>query len=105
MALPRPASPRALVQDLRAFARQRSRHQWIAALFAIAMPVVIVVGFYFDSKTNIMPGEQIIYAESWSANRTDAEIKAQQKIDQQRRAEAEKARQEDFKKLEKRFGL
>ena len=105
MPLPRPASPRALWSDLRAFAQQRTRHQMIAACFAIAMPIVIVVGFYFDGKTNIMPGEQLIYVENWPANRSDEEIKAQQKIDQERKEKALAERQRQYKKLEKRLGM
>ena len=105
MPLPRPASPRALWADLRAFTKQRSRAQWVAAFFAIVMPVVIVVGFYYDAQTNILPGEQIVYVENWPANRTDAEIKAQQKIDQAEKEKAQKARQERFKRLEDRLGI
>ena len=105
MPLPRPSSPRVLWADLRAFARQRTHHQWIAAFFAVVMPVVIVIGFYYDAQTNILPGEQIIYAESWPTNRTDEEIIAQQKIDQARKEQAQKARQEQFKRLEKRLGM
>ena len=70
MPLPRPASPRALWSDLRAFAGERSGVKWIAAVFAILMPVVIVVGFIVDARTNVLPGEQVIYAECWCANRT-----------------------------------
>ena len=105
MALPRPASPRALIADIRAFAQQRSRVQWIAALIAMLMPIVIVYGFVRDAKTNIAPGEQIMFVESWSANRTDAEIKADQ-IKRQRETEAQKAeRQRQFKELERKFGM
>ena len=105
MPLPRPSSPRALWADLRAFARQRSRHQWIAAFFALVMPIIIVVGFYYDAQTNILPGEQIVYVENWPANRTDEQIIAQQRIDQAKREEAQKARQEQFKRLEERLGI
>lgn len=105
MALPRPASPRTLWSDTRSFLRQRSRHQMIAAFFAVVMPLTIVVGFYFDAQTNIMPGEQIVYAENWPATRTDAEIIAQQKIDQERRDKALAERQRQFKELEKRLGM
>jgi hypothetical protein len=105
MSLPRPASPRALWSDLRAFALQRSRHQMIAAFFAVVMPVVIVVGFYFDAQTNIMPGEQVIYVDNWPANRTDEEIVAQQKIDQERKDKALAERQRQYKQLEKRLGM
>ena len=105
MSLPRPSSPRALIADFRAFARERSRHQWIAAILAVVMPIVIVIAFYTDAKTNIAPGEQVIYVDSWSAKRTDAEIVAAQK----EREDAERAqaaeRQRQFKELEKRFGV
>jgi len=105
MALPRPASPRALWADARSFFRQRSRHQVIAACLAVAMPIIIVVGFYFDGKTNLTLGEQIVYVENWPATRTDAEIKAQQKIDQARKEQEQAERQRQFKELEKRLGM
>jgi hypothetical protein len=105
MPLPRPASPRVLWADLRAFARERSRHQWVAALFAIAMPIVIVVGFIVDARTNIAPGEQLIYVDSWSANRTDAEIKAAQAKREEERQAIAAERQRQFKELEERLGI
>lgn len=100
MPLPRPASPRALWADLRAFASERRPHQWIAAGLALAMPVAIVILFVLDGRTNILPGPQLIYVESWPANRSDEEIKAQQKIDQAARDKAMKERQEQFKRLD-----
>jgi len=105
MSLPRPASPRVLWADLRAFAKERSKAQWIAAVLAIVMPGVILVGFYYDAQTNIAPGEQLIYVESWSANRTDAEIIAAQK-ERQAQADAIAAeRQRQFKELERQLGI
>lgn len=105
MALPRPASPRALVADLKSFARERSRIQWVAAAVAVAMPAVIIAGFIKDAKTNIAPGEQIIFVESWNANRTDVEIKAAQKTREQQREAAAAERQRQFKELERKFGM
>jgi hypothetical protein len=108
MPLPRPASPRALWADVRAFTSERRPHQWVAMALAVAMPVAIVVTFYLDGKTNIMPGPQLIYVESWPANRSDEEIKAQQKIDQAARDKANKERQAQFKRLDdklERLGL
>ncbi len=105
MPLPRPASPRVLLSDLRAFAAERSRHQWIALLLAIAMPATIIYIFYVDGKTNIAPGEQIIYVETWSGNRTDAEIRAAQQERQKQREAALAERQRQFKELEKRLGI
>jgi Mg2+/Co2+ transporter CorB len=105
MPLPRPASPRTLWADLRAFTREGGRHKWIAAFFAIVMPIVIVIGFIVDSRTNIMPGEQVIYAESWSANRTDEEIRAAQEEREKERQAIAAERQRQFKELEKKFGI
>lgn len=105
MALPRPASPKALIADLRAFLQQRSRHQVVAAVLAIAMPIIIVIGFIVDSRTNIDPGEQLIYAESWRADRSDAEIIARQKTDQAAKDARIAERQRQFKEIERKFGM
>jgi hypothetical protein len=101
MPLPRPSGPRALFADIRAFTATRSKIQWAAATLAIVMPIAIIILFITDGNTNIAPGPQIIYAESWSANRTDAEIIADQKKDQAAREAAQKERQRQFQKLEK----
>ena len=69
------------------------------------MPVVIIAGFIKDAKTNIAPGEQIIFVESWSGNRTDAEIKADQAKRQTEKEAQQAERQRQFKELEKRFGM
>jgi hypothetical protein len=101
MPLPRPSSPKALIADLKAFASQRSPHHWIAAALAILMPLALVALFIKDGKTNIAPGPQLIYAESWSSNRTDEEIKADQVKHQAEREAKQKERQRQFKELEK----
>jgi len=105
MPLPRPSSPRVLWEDLRAFARERPRHQWIAGTAAVLMPLIILFGFYKDGQTNIAPGEQIVYAESWTGTRTDEEIKAAQAERQKQREALQAERQRQFKELERRFGI
>lgn len=100
MPLPRPASPRVLWADMRAFWRQRPRHQWVAALLAVTIPVGIIVVFYLDTQTNIMPGEQLIYVESWPATRSDDEIRVKQKADLERREQFERDRREQFQRLD-----
>ena len=102
---PRPASPRAAFIDLRNFMRQRSREQVIGAALAVLVTAIIVIEFLVDSKINTAPPPQIIYVEQWNANRTDAEIIAQQKKDQAEREAALKARQEQFQKLENQLGM
>ena len=103
MPLPRPASPRALWADLRAFAGERRPHQWIAAALAVAMPIAIVIIFAIDGRTNIAPGAQIIYVENWRADRTDAEIIAEQKVDSARRKAAMEERQRQWQKIDKKL--
>ena len=108
MPLPRPASPRALWADIRAFTSERRPHQWMGIAVAVIMPIAIIVLFITDGHTNIMPGRQIQYVDSWPATRTDAEIIADQKKDQAEREKAKKARQAEYKKLDdqlERIGL
>jgi hypothetical protein len=100
MPLPRPASPRALWADVRAFTSERRPHQWAAASLALLMPLALIVLFVIDGHTNIQPKSEIIFVESWPANRTDAQIKADQKKDQAERDKARKARQEEFQRLD-----
>ena len=102
---PRPVGPRAAFNDLRAFMRQRSREQVIGAALAILVTLIIVIEFLVDSKINTAPPPQVVYAESWSLNRTDAEIVAQQKVDQAKREAAAKEKQRQFQKLEKQLGM
>src|SRR5215213_2015564 len=102
---PRPVGPRAAFNDLRAFMRQRSREQVIRAALAILVTMIIVIEFLVDSKINTAPPPQVVYAESWSLNRTDAEIVAQQKVDQAKREAAAKEKQRQFQKLEKQLGM
>jgi hypothetical protein len=103
MPLPRPASPRALWADIRAFTSERRPHHWVALALALSIPLGIVFIFDLDGRTNIAPGPQLIYVESWPASRTDEQIKAEQKIDQAARDKAKKERQEQFKRLDEKL--
>jgi len=108
MPLPRPATPRVLWNDLRAFWKDRPRHQWPALAVACAIPVAIVASFYLDSYTNILPREQVIYVDSWPADRTDEQIRAKQEADlaDLRRRQAERQRQ--LKRIDdglRRYGI
>lgn len=102
---PKPVGPRAALADLLAFLRQRSREQVIAALLAVLVTTIIVIEFLVDSNINTAPPPQVVYADSWSLNRTDAEIVAQQRIDQARKDAAAREKQRQFQKLEKQFGI
>ena len=85
--------------------RQRSREQRIGAALSILVTTIIVIVFFVDSQINTAPPPQIVYVESWSMNRTDAEIIEQQKKDQAERDAAIKERQRQFQALENKFGM
>lgn len=102
---PRPVSPRAAWADLRAFIRHREREHWIAAALAILVTMIIIIEFLVDSKINTAPPPSIVYVEQWRADRTDAEIQADQKKFQAEREAAQKERQRQFQKLEKQLGM
>ncbi len=106
MALPRPASPRALWADIKAFLFGGGNHRLLVALAAIAMPVIIIIGFYLDAKTNIEPkGLKIVYAQSWPADRTDGEIKKLQVIDQKKLDAQRLEKQRAYQRLAKQLGI
>ena len=102
---PKPVGPRAAFSDLRAFMRQRGREKVIGALLAVLVTTIIVIEFLVDSKINTAPPPTVVYANSWSVTRTDAEIVAQQKSDQAKRDAAAKEKQRQFQKLEKQLGM
>jgi hypothetical protein len=102
---PKPVGPRAALSDLFAFMRQRSREQVIGAALAVLVTTIIVIEFLVDSKINTAPPPRVVYAESWSLNRTDAEIVAEQKQDQAKRDAAAKEKRRQFQKLEKQLGM
>ncbi|MFC7536280.1 hypothetical protein ACFQPG_02750 [Sphingomonas sp. GCM10030256] len=103
--LPPTASPRAALADLRAFLSRRSREQAIAGALAFLITTIIIIVFLVDATINTAPPRQIIYTESWSADRTDAEIIAQQKKDQALREQARAARRAEYQKLQKQLGI
>ena len=103
---PKPANPRALWTDLRAYLADQGRFKLIGAVIAVGMTSLIVTGFIVESRSGVLPdGPQITYAADWSDSRSDAEIIAQQKIDQKalHAAQAEKRRQ--FQKVADALGI
>jgi hypothetical protein len=75
-------NPFRALADLRRFLRSRGRHE-VVFLFAALFVCFLIVGGFFLSSRIIKPYQPptIIYVQSWRADRTDAEIIAQQKID------------------------
>ena len=102
---PRPSSPLVALRDLAAFMRQRSREQVIGAMLAVLVTSIIVIEFLVDSEINTAPPEQVVEVELYPANRTDADIIADQKKDMADRKAAKLEQQRQFKQLANQFGM
>ena len=74
-------------------------------MLAVLSTMIIIIVFLVDPKVNTQPGEQIVYADSWPLNRTDAQIAADQKKDEAAMLAAKKEKQRQFQKLAKQFGI
>ena len=103
--LPPTQSPRAAFGDLAAFLRQRSREQVIGATLAILVTVIILILFFVDSKINTAPPATVVYVEDYPANRTDADIIADQKRDQAEKDARKAERMRQFQELQNQLGI
>jgi hypothetical protein len=90
------SGPRALWADLKLFWSTRTRVQWFAGALAILIPIGLGVAFWLDGRTNIAPGPQLMLVQSWSANRTEAETRANIEHAAAERARREAATRADF---------
>jgi hypothetical protein len=68
--------------DLRQYLAARQRHEIIFLFVALALAILIITGFAIGTRVErpYRPPD-IIYVQSWRADRSDADIVAQQKID------------------------
>lgn len=108
-------SPVRAYRDLRFFLAQRPPYEMGFLALAMVVTGFFVYGFVRDSNVAPAYKRDIIYVQQWRADRTDAEIRAQQKIDEpikQKRLAAERARAEEtramFRKMDNqmdRWGL
>ena len=106
MTLLRYFAPLRAFRDLRLFLSQRRKHEIVFLALSFAITWTIMFYMIHDSKIVKDNRPVIIYVQQWPANRTDAEIVAQQKKDapeQTRREEAEKKRQADNQAAWKRI--
>ena len=96
MALPRPVRPSAAFADLRAFFATRQKHQWGFAAASVFIPLYFVTLFVLEAETKVYKPPEIVWVQDYRGNRTDAQIKAQQVIDEKKR----KADAAELKRLE-----
>jgi len=100
-------SPLRGIRDLRLYLAQRRPFELGFLALSVVVTSAVVAGFAHDSHADRVYRKNIIYVEQWPASRSDAEITAQQKIDQviahKKQAELEKLqkeRQAEFKRLD-----
>ncbi|WCT72988.1 hypothetical protein PQ455_15310 [Sphingomonas naphthae] len=106
MALPPLSRPSTVIADLKQFFAGEHRHKLLVAAGAILMPALIVVMFIKDGNSGILSTRRTItYIQSWPATRTDAEIIAQQKIDQKIREQQQAEKRAAYQRLAKRLGI
>ncbi|MDB5679050.1 hypothetical protein [Sphingomonas bacterium] len=109
-------NPLRAVGDLRRYLASRGRHEIIFLFAALIICTLIVVGFVLGSHVEkLYKPPEIIYVQSWRADRTDAEIIAQQKIDMAQKkiqdakeAEFEAKKRAEYKRVSdqmKKFGI
>ncbi|MFD1105107.1 hypothetical protein [Sphingobium olei] len=103
---PRPVSPKSALGDFWSYFRQQRQHKWPLLGLSVALTWVIVWTFVIDANTNTMPTRnKIIYVESWDANRSDAAIILQQKIDFAKREAALVRQQQKMQGYADAFGI
>ena len=69
--------------DLRRYLASRGKHEIIFMFASLMVCIVLISAFIIgNAPDKIYRPPTIVYVQSWPANRTDAEIIAQQKIDQ-----------------------
>ena len=101
-------SPIRAYKDLRLFLSHREPHELYFLIAAMVITGFFIYAFAKDSYAERAYRPEIIYVQQWPANRTEAQILAQQKIDgpieAKRKAEikaARERRQAQFRKLDK----
>ncbi|KQN24736.1 hypothetical protein ASE86_00020 [Sphingomonas sp. Leaf33] len=71
-------SPIRAIQDLRLFLASRERYELAFLFLSIVLTTLLIAGFVKDSRVERPYKREIVYVENWRADRSDAEIKADQ---------------------------
>jgi len=99
MFLPKPRDVASSFSDLRTFVTTRERRDVLFAAIAVGITAFVIFAFWHDSR--VEPTQEIIFVQNWPANRTDAQIIADQKKDRIARDKAEAERRAGFQRMQK----
>ncbi len=93
------------LSDFWAYIREPRPHRWTSWGLAIALPLVIFYGF----SEHLIPYEKektkIIYFENWTANRSEAEIRADWIARAKETTRANAKRRAEFQRLAEGLGV
>jgi len=103
--LPRPVSPKSAFADLMDMLRGNRPHKWPVLALSVTLTAIIIWGFYLDSNPGIEKKKEIIYVESWMADRKDSDVIRQQKADLANYEAALETKQREFQSVADRFGI
>jgi hypothetical protein len=103
--LPRPVSPKNAFSDLLDMFRGDRPHKWPILGLSCALTGFWIWAFYVDSTPHIEKKKEIIYVESWMADRKDSEVIRQQKLDLANYEAALASKQKEFQSVADTFGI
>lgn len=99
--LPPLSRPGVVMRDMRIFVQGDRRHKLVFAALAVGVTSLLMTLMIIESWWGVQPeGQQIVYASDFQANRTDAQIIAQNKADQAELDKAKAERRRQFQKLD-----
>lgn len=96
-------SPFRAIRDLRRYLQSRQPYELWFMMAALAVTGIIMFTFLYEQVEPPVYRPNIIYVQQWRADRTDAEIRAQQKIDQAVRDKEEAAQKKREEELRQQF--
>jgi hypothetical protein len=102
--LPRPVSPRRALADLRSMFSPDRPHRWTLLGLSAALTAVLIWGLLVDSRIP-EPERQIIYVESWMADRKDSDIIRRQMDDLGKYEAALAAKRKQFQNVADMVGI
>jgi len=101
---PRPVSPRSAFADLKLMFSPDRPHRWGLLGLSAALTFLIIWAFQIDSR--LPPKErEIIYVESWMADRRDSDIIRRQMVDLANYEAGLEKRQERFQRVADMVGI
>lgn len=98
--------------DLMAFFQSRPKHSWAWLLLSIAMPALLIAGFFADSVEQEYRDPDVVFFEYWAPDRTIEDTRKRLAKDEPveraaiAAAEAERKRvQAEFRKIADQMGI